>query len=300
MSVRMVTDSTSYIPADMSVGLDISLVSLSVTLDGRSFRELDMDADEFWRLLAASGQMPSSSQPSVAELVDAFESPVTAGDDVVAVFLSSEMSGTYATALMAREQVLERHPGGVIEIVDSRSNSMELGFAVLAAAKSAADGSTAADAAKAADRIVDRSRFVFAPATMEYLRRGGRIGGASALLGTMLQIHPILTVVDGKTDVLKRIRTKARAYQEMADIFAADVAAKGLGGVIVHHIADPEAGAELAALAERAAGRPVAVIPLGPVIGLHVGPGTAGLVYHTLQPLGKNHEPADSTRGASS
>jgi DegV family protein with EDD domain len=300
MAVRVVTDSTSYIPAEMSAGLEISLVSLSVTLDGRSFRELDMDTDEFWRLLAASGQMPTSSQPSVAELVDTFEGPVTAGDDVVAVFLSSEMSGTFATALMARSQVLERHPGGVIELVDSRSNSMELGFAVLAAAKAAAGGGSAADAVKAALRVVDRSRFVFAPSTMEYLRRGGRIGGASALLGSMLQIHPILTVVDGKTDVLKRIRTKSRAYQEMADIFAADVAAKGLGGVIVHHIADSEAGEELAALAGGVTGGPVPVVPLGPVIGLHVGPGTAGIVYHTLQPLGKNHEPADSARGASS
>jgi DegV family protein with EDD domain len=295
----VVTDSTSYIPADMSAGLDISLVSLSVTLDGTSFRELDMDTDEFWRLLAASGQMPTSSQPSVAEMVDAFEGPLIAGDDVVAVFLSAEMSGTYATALMARSQVLERHAGGVIELVDSRSNSMELGFAVLAAAKTAAEGGSAADAVKAALRIVDRSRFLFVPSTMEYLRRGGRIGGASALIGAMLQIHPILTVVDGKTDVLKRIRTKARAYQEMADIFAADVAANGLSGVIVHHIADPEAGAELAALAERVAGHPVPVIPLGPVIGLHVGPGTAGLVYHTLQPLGKNHESPETSAGTS-
>lgn len=288
----MVTDSTSYIPSEMSDGLDIALVSLSVTLDGTSFRELDMDTGEFWRLLATSGRMPTSSQPSVAELVDAFERPVAAGDQVVAVFLSSEMSGTYATALMARDQVVERHPDAVIEVVDSRSNSMELGFAVLAAAKAAKSGASAAETVDAALAIVDRSRFVFAPATMEYLRRGGRIGGASALLGTMLQIHPILTVVDGKTDVLKRIRTRQRAYQEMADIFAADVESKGLGGVIVHHIADREAGEQLAALAERVAGRGVPVVPLGPVIGLHVGPGTAGLVYHTLEPIGKNHSPA--------
>lgn len=300
MAVRVVSDSTSNIPAEMSEGLDIPLVSLSVALDGTSWRELDMDTDEFWRLLAASGRMPTSSQPSVAEIVQVFEDLVSSGDDVVAVFLSSEMSGTYATALMARDQVVERHPHAVIEIVDSRSNSMELGFAVLAAAKAAAGGASAAEAAEAARGIIDRSRFIFAPATLEYLRRGGRIGGASALLGTMLQIHPILTVVDGKTDVLKRIRTKGRAYQEMVDIFAADVAAKGLGDVIVHHIADQEAGEELAALAERVAGRPVPVIPLGPVIGLHVGPGTAGLVYHTREPLGKNSAKQASSGAAES
>lgn len=290
MATRMVTDSTSYIPPDMSEGLDIRLVSLSVTLDGSSWRELDMDPGEFWRLLAASGAAATSSQPSIAELVDAFEEPVAAGDEVVAVFLSSDMSGTYETAIMARNQVIERHPGAVIEIVDSRSNSMELGFAALAAAKAAASGSTAAQAAEAARRIVDRSRFIFVPATLEYLRRGGRIGGASALLGTMLQIHPILTVIDGKTEVLKRVRTKGRAYQEMVDIFAADIAAKGLGDVMVHHIDDPESGQELAALVAAVAGREVPVEALGPVIGLHVGPGTAAIVYHTVEPLGKNKQ----------
>jgi DegV family protein with EDD domain len=293
MAVRVVTDSTSYIPPDMSGGLDIRLVSLSVALDDSSWHELDMDPREFWRLLAASDQMPTSSQPSVAELVEAFEAPVSAGDEVVAVFLSSQMSGTFATALMARSQVLERHPDAVIEVVDSRSNCMELGFAVLAAARAVEAGASAAGAAKAARGIVDRSRFLFAPATLEYLRRGGRIGGASALLGNLLQIHPILTVVDGETEVLKRVRTKARAYQEMADIFAADVVAKGLGGVIVHHIDDPEAGRALADLVERAAGHPVPVIPLGPAIGLHVGPGTAGIVYHTREPMGKNRVSAE-------
>jgi DegV family protein with EDD domain len=300
MAVRVVTDSTSYIPSDMSAGLDIRLVSLSVSLNGDSWRELDMDASEFWGLLAASGSMPTSSQPSVAEVVEAFEGPVTAGDDVVAIFLSSEMSGTWATALMARDQVVGRHPDARIEIVDSRSNSMELGFAVLAAARAAAAGAGASETAEAARAIVDRSRFVFVPATLEYLRRGGRIGGASALLGTMLQIHPILTVVDGRTDVLKRVRTKVRAYQEMADILAADVAAKGFGGAVVHHIADQGAGEELAALVERVIGHPVPVVPLGPVIGLHVGPGTAGLVYHTREPLGKNAETYATSDGAAS
>ena len=299
MTTRMVTDSTSYIPADMSEGLDIRLVSLSVTLDGSSWRELDMEPGEFWRLLAASGNAATSSQPSIAELVDAFEGPVTAGDQVVAVFLSSDMSGTYETAQMARSQVIERHPGAVIEIVDSRSNSMELGFAALAAARAAASGSTASEAARAARRIIDRSRFVFVPSTLEYLRRGGRIGGASALLGTMLQIHPILTVIDGKTEVLKRVRTKGRAYQEMVDIFAADIAAKGLGDVMVHHIDDPEAGEALAALVAKVAGRNVTIEALGPVIGLHVGPGTAAIVYYTQQPLGKNQQTQESPGEAS-
>ncbi len=299
MATRMVTDSTSYLPAEMSAGLDIRLVSLSVTLDGTSWRELDMSATDFWRLLTASSQAATSSQPSIAELVDAFEGPVSDGDEVVAVFLSCDMSGTYETALMARAQVIERHPGAVIEIVDSRSNSMELGFAALAAAQAAASGSSAAEAAEAARGIIDRSRFVFVPATLEYLRRGGRIGGAAALLGNMLQIHPILTVIDGKTEVLKRVRTKGRAYQEMVDIFATDIAAKGLGDVIVHHIDDPQSGESLAALVANVAGRPVPVIPLGPVIGLHVGPGTAAIVYHTLEPLGKNSETAARSDGAS-
>lgn len=199
MPVRVVTDSTCYIPKELLDELGIRTVSLYVTLVGETAAESDVDVDTFYARMRSTGEFPTLSQPSVAELIDAFEGPVSQGDQVVGVFISSDMSGTFATASMARDQVLERHPGAVIELVDSRSNSMDLGFAALAAAEAVRDGGDAAAAVEAAHRMIARSRWYFVPDTLDYLRMGGRIGAASALLGSMLEIRPILTVANGVT-----------------------------------------------------------------------------------------------------
>jgi DegV family protein with EDD domain len=288
MSVRVVTDSTSYIPRELAAEFDIRSVSLYVTSGGVTARELDIDADPFYRRMRETGEFPTSSQPSVTELIEAFEGPVSQGDEVVGVFISSDMSGTFATASMAREQVLERHPHAVIELVDSRSNSMELGFAALAAAEAVRAGGGVTEAVQAARRMIARSRWYFVPNTLDYLRMGGRIGAASALLGSMLEIRPILTVANGRVDSVRKVRTRARAIAEIAELFAADVAEKGFGDVIVHHINDEAAAADLAARVQAVIGRPPRIVPLGPVIGVHVGPGSLGIVYHTLEEQNKN------------
>ncbi|KAF0208480.1 MAG: DegV family protein [Actinomycetota bacterium] len=288
MSVSIVTDSTSYLPQEDREKYNITVVPLSVILDGVTYVEGTPFAEGFFAALAASKAFPTSSQPSISDFVDAFTAPVARGDEVVGVFLSSEMSGTYSTALLARDMVLAEHPGAVIEIVDSRSNCMELGYAVLAAAEAVAGGADAAGAADAAKRMVARTRFLFVPDTLEYLRRGGRMGGAQALLGTLLQIRPILTVADGRTQVFAKVRTKRKALTEMVAAFSRDIEAKGFGGVAVHHIVDEAEGAELAALVEAVVSVPVRIIPIGPTIGMHVGPGTAALVYHTLEEMNKS------------
>jgi len=287
MPVSIVTDSTSYLPREEREKHGIITVPLSVVLDGVTYVEDTPFAETYYQALAATKSFPTTSQPSVNALVEAFSEPVARGNEVVAVFLSSDMSGTYSTALLARDMVRAEHPGAIIEIVDSRSNCMELGFAVLAAAEAVADGASASGAAEAAGRMTLRTRFLFVPETLEYLRRGGRMGGAQALIGTLLQIRPILTVVDGRTEVFAKVRTKRKALTEIAAAFARDVEAKGFGGAIVHHIDDEAEGRELAALVEAVINEPVRVIALGPAIGSHVGPGTAGLVYHTLQEMGK-------------
>jgi DegV family protein with EDD domain len=292
MAIRVVTDSTGYIPADMSAGLPLEIVSLSATLGGVTQRELEIDTESFYRRMEETGEFPTSSQPSVAEIVDAFESAVVAGDEVVGVFISSGMSGTFATAEMARDQVLERHPGGRIELVDSRSNSMELGFAALAAARAAAQGMSVEQAVAAARHKIDRSRWLFVPKTLDYLKMGGRIGNASALLANILDIKPILTVVDGKVATFSKVRTRARAIAEIAQHFADDVEEKALGDVIVHHIHDEAAAADLAARIEAVIGRAPVIVPLGPAVGLHVGPGSLGIVYWTIEEQHKNSENA--------
>lgn len=288
MAVSVVSDSTSAIPVAMAAGLGITLLPLSVTLGGASESDLEIDAEDFYRRMTVTREFPTSSQPPVALAIKAFEEPVERGDEVVAVLISSKMSGTHETALMAREQVLERHPDAVIEIVDSRSNSMEEGFAVLAAARVAAEGGSARDAAAAAERTIGRTRWLFTPATLDYLRRGGRIGNATALLGSLLQIRPILTVVDGVTATVKSVRTQKRALEEIADMVAADFKTHGFVGAVVHHVIAPRDGEALCGLIEERTGHRPSLEVLPASIGIHVGPGSLGVVYEVAADLHKN------------
>lgn len=288
MAVRVITDSTSYLSPDEAEALGIRVVQLSATVDGVTRTEDEIDAESFYRAMLASSEFPTSSQPSVASMIEALEAPVVAGDEVVAVLLSSKMSGTFETALMARDQVLARHASAGIAVVDSLSNCMEEGFAVLAAARVAQEGGTLEQVVAAARQATARTRWLFCPASLEYLRMGGRIGNARALLGTLLQVRPILTVIDGVTSTVRSVRTQRRAIETIADMVASDTEAHGLMDIVVHHIlAEPEAEVLARMLGERIGRRP-RVQQIGPAIGLHVGPGTLGVVYETRDELHKN------------
>ena len=282
MAVKVITDSTSYIPRSLRASLDMGVVTLSSELEGVTYPDDMEDYGAFYTVLRKPGVFPTTSQPSVQAMVDLMESRVAEGHEVVGVFISQLMSGTYSTALLARDMVRERIPEAVIEVVDSKSNCMELGFAALAAARKAAEGGSVAEVAAAAEEMTGRTRFLFTPLTLEYLRRGGRIGNAAALLGSLLQIKPILTVVDGKTDTFAKVRSLAKAWDTVVDAFAKDIKEKGgLGEAYVHHIDDPDAGSRFAERISEVAGRVVETIPIGPAIGTHVGPGTVAVVYYT-------------------
>lgn len=289
MAVKVITDSTSYLPRSIRKSLDLSVVALSSMLDGITYSDDAEDYAPFFTALQHSKAFPTTSQPAVHDIADVMEKHVAAGNDVVGVFISEHMSGTYATALLARDIVRERYPEATIEVVDGRSNSMELGLAATAAATAAAAGAIAAHVVEAARDMIDRTRFLFVPDSFEYLHRGGRIGRASALVGTVLKIHPILTVRNGVTEVFEKVRAKQRAFEEIVNTCVRDIQQKGgLDQVIVHHINDEAAGRRLAAMVETVVGRSVDICPIGPVVGAHVGPGAVGLVYSTFGPMMKN------------
>lgn len=285
MPVSVVTDSVSSIPVQDARDLGIEVVSLYVD-DGETNRaEVEMDVSDFYRRLVTMKKLPTSSQPSVESLFTAFRTAVERGSDVVGVFISQKMSGTYDTAIMAAEMVRKDHPAARIEIIDSASNSFQEGFAVIAAAKAARAGETLERCVQAARDTMSRTRFLFTPASLDNLRRGGRIGGASALIGGLLQIRPILTVEDGETQTFMKVRTPGRALSEMARTFAEDVAAHGLVQVVVHFIGDSEPAEKFAAeYIEPIAGGPVRVLPVSAVVGLHVGQSVA-VVYQTERKL---------------
>jgi DegV family protein with EDD domain len=281
ISIKIVTDSTSYIPKDLLDTYDISVVSLGVSFPDGSHRELDLNNDTFYDKMAQSKTIPTSSQPSVKEMTDVFEGIVAKGDQAVAVFLSSKMSGTYSSAFLAKDLVKEKYPEGIIEILDSTSNCMQLGFPALAAARAAKDGAQLSEVISRANDVIQNSRFLFVPDSLEYLRKGGRIGGAAAIIGGILHIKPILTVEQGKTAVFDKVRTKKKAIDTMISFFKAQIDEKGLGDVAVHHIHCEEDGKRLAEKIAEITGHMPRVISIGPVIGLHVGPGTMGIAYYT-------------------
>jgi len=285
MAVKVLTDSTSYIDESIKEELGISVVSLNVIFgEERSMKEMDIENKGFYESLDQK-DIPTSSQPSVDEMYHTMKSVVEQGDDLFCIFLSSKMSGTYANAHIAKDMVIEKYPQGKIEIIDSKSNCMQLGFAVMVAARLAKKGASLEEIKVAVDENIERSRFVFVPHNLEYLIKGGRIGGASALIGNLLKIIPILTVENGETAVFKKARTKTKAVAVMLDKFIKDAYKYSIKEVCVHHINAFEEAQQLAKKIKEKLNIQVTISGIGAVIGLHVGPGTVGIVYYTENAL---------------
>ena len=282
MGIKIVTDSTSYLPEDLCTTYDISIVSLNVILDGVSTRETELSNTHFYTQMASSNEIPTSSQPIPDEMLTTFENIIKEGHSILGIFLSSEMSGTYASSHLIRQMLLEKYPNATIELFDSLTNCMQMGFVVLEAAKAAMTHQSMEEVLARAAYVRAHSRFIFTPEVLTYLQKGGRLGGAAALLGTFLQIKPILTVSkEGKTDVFTKVRTKKKAVSKLIDILLEDIKSPGnLEELIVHHINCEEEGLALASTLEEKLHKPIRIQSIGPVIGLHVGPGSIGIAYH--------------------
>ena len=281
MAIKIVTDSTSYISDEYIKKYDIKLVSLNVIINGVSSREIDIENEVFYEEIKNSKEIPKSSQPIPEEMLNTFREIVEDGDSIVGIFLSSKMSGTYSNANMIKDMILEDYPDAEIHILDSKTNCMQMGFAVIEAARTASEGKSINEVINAANHVINNSRFLFTPETLEYLKKGGRIGGAAALFGNVLQIKPILTVVNGETSVFKKVRTRKKAIEEIVKTGVEEIEAKGFGDIVVHHINCQEDGLKLAKALENKLGKKVDIQSIGPVIGVHVGPGSIGIAYYT-------------------
>jgi EDD domain protein, DegV family len=261
--------------------LDIKVIPLSVSFPDESFRETEVKYDYFYQKIEASGTIPTSSQPPQGEIEQVFTDVIAEGHDIIAIFLSSAMSGTYQSALSVKDHLKDRYPEARIEIIDSRTNCMAMGLIVLAAAQAVRAGRSLDEAVQTARGVMQRIRFYFVPAGLEYLKKGGRIGGAAALVGSLLQIKPILYVNQGKTALLERTRGTQAAIRRMLSLLDNDRREYGLEKVLIHHIFCQEKAEELANIIKTSFGLIADILPIGPVIGLHVGPGTLGIVYVT-------------------
>ena len=279
--IKLITDSTSYIPDEWLKLYDIEVVSLSVILGSESFKETEISNEDFYKKLDESEFHPTSSQPPVQTMVDVFEKHIKAGDDIAACFISSKMSGTYSTAHLAKNMLLEKYPEAKIEIVDSRSNSMQLGYAALAGAKAAKNGEDLQTVVAKMNENIEKSRFLFIPKTMEYLKRSGRLSHAAAIAASLLKIFPILTVRNGVADVFEKIRTYKKAMDAMIDEVVQDIKEKGIREIIVMHINNMEGALQLKERLAEITKIEIKIGDIGPVIGAHVGPGALGMVYYT-------------------
>lgn len=284
MAIKILTDSTSYIDESIREDLDIKVVSLSVEFDDITFKEMEIDNESFYKMMEEKG-IPQSSQPPLGDLYSEMENIVKEGHDLVCVFLSSDMSGTYSSAHMAKNIVLEKYPNANIEIIDSRSNCMQLGFAAISAAIAAREGKTLKDIKEIVVKNIKRSRFLFIPDNLDYLQKGGRIGKASSIIGNLLKIIPILTVEDGVTTVFKKVRTKKNAIATMVKQTLQDIKDLGLGDIVIHHINCIGEAKILAQQLKEALNVDIKIQDIGPVIGLHVGPGAIGIAYYTKEDI---------------
>ena len=277
----ILTDSTAYIPQEYLQKCNIDVVPLAVIWGEQTYEDgVNIQPDEFYNRLSTAKILPTTSQVTVYNMQNAFERLVGEGYDVLGIFISSKLSGTIQSAIQAREGLGTGKEK--VQIFDSNSTAMAMGFQVIATARAAQQGATIDECKKLAERARECTGVYFVVDTLEFLHRGGRIGGAKRLLGTALNLKPILSIQDGKVEAMESIRTKAKATSRLIEIIQEKTAGKSNIRLATLHANAAEAGKEMLENAGRII-NPIESIftSVSPAIGTHTGPGTVGLAYMT-------------------
>ena len=276
--VAVVTDTTQYLPQEVVDRHGLSLVSLYVNWNGRTDRESEMPGfGDFYGFLKSGGELPSTSQPSVGDFLAVYEPLLEAGKDIVSIHLSGGISGTVRSAEQARDALVERgvEPERIV-VLDSRTGCAGHGLMAVAADNAAKAGASPQAAAAAAMKLGERMTILFAVDTLEYLRRGGRIGAAQAFLGSALKIKPILSI-DSEITPVERVRTQGRAIDRLVRELQ-EQHDDGADIYFLQHVQAPELAERIIARAREIYGSdPVFVSEIGPVVGTHTGPGLVGV-----------------------
>ncbi len=275
--VAIVTDSTATIPADLRQQYDIHVLPQvliwgeETLLDG-----VDIQPDEFYRRLEKDPVHPKTSQVTPAAFNQIYSQLLENDREILAILVSRKLSGTIESAT----QALEFFPGASIEIVDSQSVAMALGFQVLATARAVEEGASLQEAKALAEKAAPHTGVVFAVDTLEYLHRGGRIGGGARFLGTALNIKPILEVLDGKIEAVERVRTRKKSLNRLVELIEERVGGRQpVRLATLHANAAEEARILLDETSQRLDAVESVFTEVSPVVGTHAGPGTVGLAY---------------------
>ncbi|HYR50562.1 MAG TPA: DegV family protein [Candidatus Eisenbacteria bacterium] len=293
MTVAIVTDSTADLPPELAASHAITVVPLTLNFDGQSLLDgVDIRPDEFYRRLPGVTTHPTTSQPSPGRFAEAYSALLADHDSVISLHISEKLSGTYASAQQAADMTDPRR----VRVVDSQLVSMSLGLITLTASAMASKG---ADVEAIESKVLNMRPHVqtyFSVATLEFLRRGGRIGRAGALLGSVLQVKPVLCIRDGQVTPLERVRTFERALNRIVELTREVDRGHGVCVIVGH--ADAEADAERIGRDLEPVAETLMIQPLGPVVGAHAGPGVVGVGCYPAElfPLGIKRVSSAQTR----
>jgi DegV family protein with EDD domain len=265
------------LPEGLARDLDIRVVPIVLNLGDRSYRDgIDLTTSEFYNLLRASEVLPTTAAPSVGEFLKVFEEALTSAAAVVAIHVSSQVTSVHRIALMAARSI----PDGRVHVLDSQSATMAEGFVALAAARAARAGADLETVLAAAEEVRSKVRFFAFLETLEYLRRGGRVNGAVAMMGNAIQLKPIFHIVDGQIVPIARPRTRRKATQAMLDLMSTEVADRPVRAAVLHADSLDDAEELRERVNDQFNCRELHVTELTPVMGTHTGPGLLGLAYH--------------------
>lgn len=277
--IALVTDSTTYMPPELVKKYNISVAPQVLIWGDKTYRDgVDIQSQEFFTRLKTARVMPTTSQVAVISFQEIFQKLVDQGYEVLALLISSKLSGTVQSALQARDLMSSAREK--VNIVDSQSVAMALGFQVLAVARALEDGASLKDAIALAEISYQYTGVFFAVDTLEFLHRGGRIGSAQRFIGTMLNMKPILAIQDGRVEGIERIRTKNKAHDRVLELTLEKVAGRTPVRLATLHANAAEDARALLTRAEQALS-PVESIftEVSPTVGTHAGPGTVGLAF---------------------
>lgn len=276
--IRIVTDSTASVPPDLIESHSIVVVPLRVLFGHESYRDgVDMTNEEFYARLATVDRLPTTSQPTVAEFYDVYRQIIEAGDQVVSIHLSSKLSGTYNAAAQAAAEF----PPGAVSVVDSHWISLPLAFQVRAAAEAAAQGAAIEEVVAEVQRLDPHLRLYFVLDTLENLRKGGRISGAKAMIGGLLNVKPILELKEGAIEPVESPRSKKAAIRKLLDLMDDTVPANAPLHVAVIDARAPSERDELERqIRERFNVAEVLRAEVGSIIGTHTGTGAVGAGFY--------------------
>lgn len=280
--IRIITDSTCEAPAEVLHHPSVTVVPLSVVFGQEALRDgVDITREQFWDRLPASNPLPTTSQAAPSDFLELFERYAAAGDEVIALPISGKLSGTLSSASVAYES----HPGWPVDVVDSKSVSIGLGLLVQEAVQMIDAGATRTEIVARLLALRERVQIVFVLETLEYLQRGGRIGKAQAFVGTLLKFKPLLGIVQGEVVPLARVRSRAKAIVAAEDLLLKGTNARGsnVRMACTHALAPEEAWALGAKLSKSFETSDFYVSDLGPVLGVHVGPGTIGAAVVSVE-----------------